>query len=71
MENSKLIMHFTAIYRSAVAHYRACLWPTFQVVNECIYDPWAMIGDFNALISSEERIGGSSRSTGVCSFFVD
>lgn len=60
---------FTAVYGSPQAQLRKFLWQDLTALDPGITTPWLLSGDFNAIISSSERRGGSARILGGCNLF--
>ncbi|KAI9122119.1 hypothetical protein K1719_006808 [Acacia pycnantha] len=56
---------FTAVYGSPQEHLRKYLWEDLAHLAIVPSSPWLLAGDFNAILSHEERKGGSSRSSPV------
>ncbi|KAI9081418.1 hypothetical protein K1719_036564 [Acacia pycnantha] len=51
---------FTAVYRSPQKQFRKYLWQDLTSLAESISNPWVLAGDFNAILNSNERQGGST-----------
>lgn len=60
---------FTAVYGSPQAKFRKFLWQDLMTLNPGHTEPWLLSGDFNAIVSSTERRGGSDRTLGGCKLF--
>lgn len=60
---------FTAVYGSPQPQLRRSLWPDLTVAAPDLASPWLLSGDFNAILSSTERSGGSSRTSSGCRLF--
>ncbi|KAK8578128.1 hypothetical protein V6N13_046985 [Hibiscus sabdariffa] len=55
------------------AAHRLLLWDPLSRLAPSVNTSWILGGDFNAILQSEERIGGSLYATGVSkltSFFI-
>ncbi|KAJ4824185.1 hypothetical protein Tsubulata_011922 [Turnera subulata] len=46
------------VYGSPNDTLRRALWQNLEVLAPLIYNPWILAGDFNALLSAQEREGG-------------
>ncbi|KAL5859327.1 hypothetical protein ACOSQ4_000623 [Xanthoceras sorbifolium] len=53
----------TVVYASPVISIRRNIWRYLDIVRSCFYGPWVVMGDFNEIISSEEKKGGRVRFT--------
>ncbi|XP_021676788.2 uncharacterized protein LOC110662197 [Hevea brasiliensis] len=70
MDSGLPVIFFTAICGSLVASIRNSLWHKLSIFNDSISDLWLLVGDFNALLSSEDRQGGLNRRSGISNQFV-
>ncbi|KAL1554025.1 hypothetical protein AAHA92_14630 [Salvia divinorum] len=61
---------FSAVYGHPAPALRNLLWQQLSEVQEGSTLPWVLMGDFNAIAQSSERVGGSTRRTGVSKEFV-
>ncbi|XP_028790095.1 uncharacterized protein LOC114746079 [Neltuma alba] len=61
--------YFSAIYGSPNSTIRAHLWPVLMSLAPSVEGPWALAGDFNAVLASSERRTTSGRNTLGCSKF--
>lgn len=50
----------TVVYASPNLARRAQLWDDLSQLAETIDQPWSVLGDFNAILTDEERRGGAS-----------
>ncbi|XP_075083444.1 uncharacterized protein LOC142167183 [Nicotiana tabacum] len=50
--------HITVIYAKCKPHLRRSLWETLRFKYTMCNFPWCVIGDFNVIVSVEEKIGG-------------
>ncbi|KAL4366196.1 hypothetical protein GQ457_05G015820 [Hibiscus cannabinus] len=66
-------IHFfgTFVYASPSAQHRKDLWDQLLALNPRAGVPWVVGGDLNVISSSEERLGGSQRRSGICCRFND
>jgi hypothetical protein len=62
---------FTPVYASPHEPLRATLWDDLKELSSTIQLPWLVAGDFNDIISVEEKKGGSVASTRKCNIFRD
>lgn len=68
-KNNGLLSWVTAVYASPVPNVRRFLWNYLGQLVKSIKAPWLVGGDFNSILYTSERRGGSTYSTGVCSLF--
>lgn len=61
---------FTAVYGHPVPSCHSRLWPRLQSLCDAMTAAWVLLGDFNSLASSSERLGSSVDRSGVCGAFV-
>ncbi|KAI9125777.1 hypothetical protein K1719_003195 [Acacia pycnantha] len=60
---------FTAVYGSPHKKFRQFLWQDLQLIANNLSSPWLLAGDFNAILSPDERRGGAThRACGCVSF---
>ncbi|KAH0714773.1 hypothetical protein KY285_007601 [Solanum tuberosum] len=52
------IVWFTAVYAKSKQHLRLPLWDSLRNCNNFIDEPWCICGDFNAIMSPDEKKGG-------------
>lgn len=52
----------SSVYASQRSEERGILWRNLEVVAENCNLPWAVMGDFNELLMSEEKLGGRNFS---------
>ncbi|KAL4273588.1 hypothetical protein GQ457_13G013000 [Hibiscus cannabinus] len=64
-------MQILAISNHPSAQRRRELWDQLLALNPGIGVPWVVGGDLNVISSSEERLGGSQRRSGICRRFND
>lgn len=50
----------SAIYASPKQAFREELWQYIRDIGSCIQSPWQLVGDFNQILSSDEKKGGKS-----------
>ncbi|KAJ8763767.1 hypothetical protein K2173_003549 [Erythroxylum novogranatense] len=70
-EKDKFLSFFTAVYAHPSITIRNRVWPLLQLINDNIQNPWLVMGDFNSLLSSSERRGGSVNRSGICKPFQE
>ncbi|XP_050220840.1 uncharacterized protein LOC126671160 [Mercurialis annua] len=61
----------TFVYGSYVAHDRIDLWNQLNGISLNINLPWIILGDFNAVISNANRLGGNDIDVQAASEFQD
>ncbi|KAK8690682.1 hypothetical protein V6N13_074213 [Hibiscus sabdariffa] len=71
MEDQLGMVRVTAVYASPVAHFRRLIWDPLLALDPGEDVPWLLGGDFNAILRWQERVGGSSRTSGVSKLFQD
>uniref|UniRef100_A0A7N0UJE1 Endonuclease/exonuclease/phosphatase domain-containing protein n=1 Tax=Kalanchoe fedtschenkoi TaxID=63787 RepID=A0A7N0UJE1_KALFE len=49
--------YVTMIYAFNQIQYRAPLWSELTSISQSMFDPWVLLGDFNCLLSTQDRIG--------------
>ncbi|KAK6780331.1 hypothetical protein RDI58_022515 [Solanum bulbocastanum] len=49
----------TFVYASNGREERKGLWSNLTQIGVGIRNPWAILGDFNAVLHSEDRLGGN------------
>ena len=54
----KISFKYTVVYGSYVFAHRIELWNSPQILSSNIIESWMVLGDFNAVISNSDRIGG-------------
>jgi hypothetical protein len=63
--------HFTGFYGVSETHRRHVSWSLLQHLHQQTDLPWLCMGDFNELLSMEEKQGGSIRSSRQMQDFRD
>ncbi|XP_075087735.1 uncharacterized protein LOC142169731 [Nicotiana tabacum] len=58
-KNDGEVVWFTTVYAKSKQHLRVPLWDNLIHCNNYIDDPWCICGDFNAIMSPEEKKGGN------------
>lgn len=53
----------TVVYGKPQLQARRMLWDDLQEIHFDLNDAWAIVGDFNAILSANERVGGSQTPT--------
>ncbi|GMI92190.1 hypothetical protein HRI_002888300 [Hibiscus trionum] len=61
----------TGFYGAPEERYRRDSWNLLRQLNDCLNIPWLVIGDFNELIFSFEKMGGRVRSQRQMSDFQE
>ncbi|XP_047943132.1 uncharacterized protein LOC125189963 [Salvia hispanica] len=61
---------FTAVYAHPTPSRREELWHRLAELQIDSTLPWVLLGDFNSIVQSSERMGGSTNRTGVNHQFV-
>ncbi|KAL3329033.1 hypothetical protein AABB24_036239 [Solanum stoloniferum] len=59
MQGSKMKFQFTAVYDLHSITARIPLWTTIHQLSTHIPDPWLIMGDFNSILTTEDRPIGS------------
>jgi hypothetical protein len=62
---------FTPIYASPLEARRNALWNELKNLARSIFEPWLLAGDFNDIVSPDEKRGGASASRRKCAIFRD
>lgn len=55
-------VYITFIYGDPVVEYREHIWERLLRLHANRYGPWLLLGDFNEIISNEEKKGGRKRA---------
>jgi hypothetical protein len=63
--------HFTSVYASPREELRMEGWQKLQNISRSISDSWMIAGDFNDIVSQDEKKGGAPVSARRCNNFVD
>ncbi|KAL4311947.1 hypothetical protein GQ457_01G028250 [Hibiscus cannabinus] len=61
--------HITFVYASPTVRLRNLLWDQLEALSHGKDYLWLLGGDFNAILNSSERMGGSDKMDGVCRRF--
>ncbi|KAL4297374.1 hypothetical protein GQ457_12G006380 [Hibiscus cannabinus] len=61
----------TCVYASPTKRKRDELWSQLRALQPSGDIAWVLGGDFNSILSADERLGGSCRRDGVCTKFCD
>ncbi|KAI9111869.1 hypothetical protein K1719_017559 [Acacia pycnantha] len=61
----------TAVYAIPDAHHKGILWEELRQFASTISEPWIVIGDFNDVAVSSERVGGLGGNATRMSLFAD
>lgn len=62
---------FTAVYGSPQRGTRKELWQFLESIAPVLSEPWFLIGDFNEILSEEEKTGGAPFNPSSASLFLD
>ena len=62
---------FTGFYGEPVTHRRFESWDMLRQLNNRFHLPWLCAGDFNEIVSNNEKLGGSNRSHSQMQLFRD
>lgn len=57
-ENSPSAWYLSIVYASPIVGQREFVWQELRDFKNSIDGPWALAGDFNAVTSNSEKIGG-------------
>ena len=60
--DSNFKWHITGFYRNSETHCRKESWDLLRSLNQKYQFPWLCFGDFNEMVSVEEKFGGVQRS---------
>ncbi|KAI9108610.1 hypothetical protein K1719_020494 [Acacia pycnantha] len=52
--------HLTAVYALPTPRSKQLLWIDLKSLADGMISPWVVLGDFNDILSSSDRIGGAS-----------
>ncbi|XP_058002232.1 uncharacterized protein LOC131179409 [Hevea brasiliensis] len=70
VENGSLLMHFTAVYGSPSLMHRRRLWQKLHRICDQSQVPWLAAGDYNALLTADEKRGGAMHRSSIDKDFV-
>lgn len=59
VDNSGGSFHFSAIYAKHTCVERRLLWQCLEEIDGYIQGPWAIVGDFNVILSADDHVGGN------------
>jgi ribonuclease HI len=62
---------FTPIYASPIEEKRRLLWNDLKVIASNMNDAWLLAGDFNDIVSADEKRGGAIASARKCNIFKE
>ncbi|CAN1162022.1 LINE-1 retrotransposable element ORF2 protein [Linum perenne] len=65
------VFFLTVVYASPKATERVLLWDALKTVAASITDPWAVIGDFNSILSANDKRGGAGFVRARNKSFID
>ncbi|XP_058765287.1 uncharacterized protein LOC131638757 [Vicia villosa] len=57
--NGEFSHYLTAIYAHNQLTHKKKLWDDLQILGDMINKPWIIIGDFNNVLKTEDRMGGN------------
>lgn len=69
LENN--VFYWTCVYGSYDLHIRRNLWRDLMRLGKGLSKPWLIQGDFNAVSSNEDRLGGNPVNSEAASDFQD
>ncbi|XP_050233163.1 uncharacterized protein LOC126681659 [Mercurialis annua] len=58
LSNGDMKLNCTVVYGSYVSEQRLELWEKLRLISENMTEKWVIMGDFNAVMSNSDRIGG-------------
>ncbi|KAI9090687.1 hypothetical protein K1719_028540 [Acacia pycnantha] len=61
----------TAVYVIPHSNLRSELWNDLLRISQSMSDPWSIIGDFNDILTADERIGGRGGNPQRMKWFQD
>ncbi|CAN1177927.1 LINE-1 retrotransposable element ORF2 protein [Linum perenne] len=61
----------TAVYASPTATERVLLWDRIRSLSANMDDPWVIMGDFNSILSAEDKRGGALFNRARNKSFID
>lgn len=67
--SAQVVYHVTFIYSSCIQFDRMEIWN--DLIANAPSDPWMVVGDFNAVIYSSEKIGANPPATASVNSFHD
>lgn len=62
VQMGSLVFYLTCVYGDPVKEKRQAVWERLSDIGMRRDDPWMLVGDFNELLSNEEKLGGAVRS---------
>ncbi|KAI9071519.1 hypothetical protein K1719_046498 [Acacia pycnantha] len=62
---------YTTFYAVPQSNLKRILWEELKALSNMISNPWAIIGDFNDILLSLEKVGGTSSSDERIKLFHD
>ena len=65
------VWHFTGFYGKLVMHKRIESWNKLRQLHRNFNIPWLCAGDFNEILRSSKKLGGSSRNQTQMQLFQD
>lgn len=63
------VCRLIGFYGEPITHKRFESWDLLRQLNNCFNLPWLCAGDFNELLKSSEKMGGSTRSQAQMQLF--
>lgn len=63
--------HLSFVYEKCTILERQALWMSLLSVHSQILGPWLVAGDFNCIMTVDEKIGGNPPNMGAISDFVE
>ncbi|CAN1128818.1 Putative ribonuclease H protein At1g65750, partial [Linum perenne] len=65
------VFFLTAVYASPKATERVLLWDVLKMVAGSMTDPWAVVGDFNSILTANDKRGGAGFVRAQNKSFID
>lgn len=63
MEENGAVWRLTGVYGESAAERKKETWRTLKILGQQHQDgrPWLCLGDFNEILSADEKVGGAAR----------
>lgn len=62
-------VYFSGVYGSPNGTKRRELWSSLELLAQNIHNPWMLVGDFNAMLTEDDKQGGLRHGNRSCSLF--
>ncbi|KAI9094269.1 hypothetical protein K1719_026851 [Acacia pycnantha] len=69
--NGELPFYLTAVYAIPIPSFKQMLWSDLKNLAGSMVSPWVVLGDFNDIISSNDRTGGAGVNFSRIQLFND